>query len=371
MFSDQIALRKLLSRGPAVKRGSGKGAFVVAGLLGSFMAREAFGQSKIVRDGKTFELAADVGFEVVENGVARVSDPWGQVLEIAPEHFVVQDGQLYLLNTMYSAVSGQIVAVGDAIAASLLGLGVLGAAAGAAGPTSPTEVHTGPPKDFEKVYEDGALKGGEGTTTDISGTSLGDVFDLGGGVGAGDPTTGKGGGTINVDTGDGKDYVELGFGTGTGTDGADGGVINVSTGLDEDTVFVGSTGLAGSDAIGGKLNIDTGEANDRVTFGEYPGRGTGDSAVGGDVTVELGSGEDFLEIEFGLGQSFGGGTGGTLLVDGGSGNDHLDIGSGAGRGIPGGNNFSARGGRGSHSQRWRGKRHHPLRELHCRRKEGD
>ena len=168
MFSDENALRKLLSRGPALRRGSGNDTFVVAGLLGSFMAREAFGQSEIVQNGKTFELAADVGFELIESGAARVTDALGQVLEIAPEHFVIQDGQLYLLNTMYSAVGGQIMAVGDAIAASLMGLGVLGAAAGAGGPSAPKVTHESPPKGIEEVYASGDLAGGAGETTQIT-----------------------------------------------------------------------------------------------------------------------------------------------------------------------------------------------------------
>ena len=64
-------------------------------------------------------------------------------------------------------------------------------------------------------------------------------------------------------------------------------------------MVVARAGLAGEGAIGGKLNIDTGEANDRVTFEEYPGRGSGVGAVGGDISIKLGAGEDFLEIEFG------------------------------------------------------------------------
>ena len=167
MFSD-MKLGKTKWRGGLSPR-RGLGAVLAGiGIAGAFGAKEAAALSQVTENGKTFNVAADVAFELLENGSVNVTDAIGQVFEIAPEHFIVQDGQLFLLNTMYSAVGGQIMAVGDAIAASLMGLGVLGAAAGAAGPTSPTEVFEGPPKGIEEVYSSGDLAGGAGGTTEIS-----------------------------------------------------------------------------------------------------------------------------------------------------------------------------------------------------------
>jgi hypothetical protein len=183
----------------------------VGALGGAALSNKALSQTELMRDGGTFELAADVSYELLESGAAQITDALGQVLEIAPEHFMVQDGQLYLLSSMYSAVGGKFMAVGDAIAASLMGLGVLGAAAGASGPSSPKVEHEPAPKGLVKVYEGDTLRGGgSDSVTEIIGTNLGDEVDLGNGAGAADHIDLEDGGTVSVETGDGNDSVTLG-----------------------------------------------------------------------------------------------------------------------------------------------------------------
>ena len=86
----------------------------VGALGGAALSNKALAQTELMRDGGTFELAADVSYELLESGAAQITDALGQVLEIAPEHFMVQDGQLYLPSSMYSAVGGKVMAVGDA-----------------------------------------------------------------------------------------------------------------------------------------------------------------------------------------------------------------------------------------------------------------
>ena len=122
-------------------------------------------------------------------------------------------------------------------------------------------------------------------------------------------------GTVSVDTGTGEDVVtfkntaaDTQPGQSPGHDPANpstGGSIEVQTGEDNDRVEFGEKAAAslGENNVGGTIKVDTGTGDDVVTFGKEAARGRGSEGSskgpgkGGTIDLDLGEGAD--QVTFG------------------------------------------------------------------------